>query len=618
MEKIKSTKVKVFPTAFRGPSTGTTKYNPESRLTTEFNVTNLINRLSSKDSFVISWANSIVIFNIHGYYFEINLDEFLSGVGSTWTNIYASIKLLPFLTSENGNTKYKAFTLVGREDGGSTVPPSGRILDTDSSGTFIFEGLGLHETPITPTSGEYQLHLLTGGPSSWSIPTTSKLKFKAEDVEGLPTINNSTTLNTTSTIFANTTAGTAGQLSVSQGGTSAPTWISTASVTVGKATQLETGRTIWGQSFNGTANISGAITGTGSITPTTTNTSNIGASNNVYANVYATTFVGALSGNSTTATTLQTARNIGGVSFNGSANINLPGVNIEGNQNTTGSAAKLTTSRLLQIGATGKFFNGESDVSWSLGDIGAAASSHTHTKSQITDFAHTHPISEVTNLQTELDSKQATITGAATSIVSSNLTASRALTSNSSGKVAVSAVTSTELGHVSGVTSAIQTQLNNKANHLSSYVQIHTNGSSSYIPVTSLNLLANKRYKITFNSHWYRTTMGGVFSLNATITFSSVGGTAPTIRGWWEYSPLDSSTAPTISNTLYTASISENQAGNTVTTTSSSTSVTRAMFKFEAIVTTGSANRTLTLLSSGGSAPQFTGFYDAVLFAEEV
>ena len=58
---------------------------------------------------------------------------------------------------------------------------------------------------------------------------------------------------------------------------------------------------------------------------------------------------------------------------------------------------------------------------------------------------------------------QATITGAATTITGSDLTASRAVISNASGKVAVSATTDTELGYVSGVTSAIQTQLNAKA-----------------------------------------------------------------------------------------------------------------------------------------------------------
>lgn len=64
---------------------------------------------------------------------------------------------------------------------------------------------------------------------------------------------------------------------------------------------------------------------------------------------------------------------------------------------------------------------------------------------------------------TALEGKQATITGAATSITSSDLDASKALVSNGSGKVAVSSVTSTELGYVSGVTSSIQTQINGKA-----------------------------------------------------------------------------------------------------------------------------------------------------------
>ena len=44
-----------------------------------------------------------------------------------------------------------------------------------------------------------------------------------------------------------------------------------------------------------------------------------------------------------TAATLATARTIGGVSFNGSANINLPGVNTSGNQDTSGTAAIATT-----------------------------------------------------------------------------------------------------------------------------------------------------------------------------------------------------------------------------------------------------------------------------------
>jgi hypothetical protein len=65
-------------------------------------------------------------------------------------------------------------------------------------------------------------------------------------------------------------------------------------------------------------------------------------------------------------------------------------------------------------------------------------------------------------VQTQIDSKQATITGGASTIASSDLTVSRALQSNGSGKVEVSDVTTTELGYLDGVTSAIQTQLDAK------------------------------------------------------------------------------------------------------------------------------------------------------------
>ena len=58
------------------------------------------------------------------------------------------------------------------------------------------------------------------------------------------------------------------------------------------------------------------------------------------------------------------------------------------------------------------------------------------------------------------NAKQNAITGAASTIASQNLTANRALVSNGSGKVGVSAVTSTELGYLDGVTSNIQSQFN--------------------------------------------------------------------------------------------------------------------------------------------------------------
>jgi len=66
------------------------------------------------------------------------------------------------------------------------------------------------------------------------------------------------------------------------------------------------------------------------------------------------------------------------------------------------------------------------------------------------------------SIQDQIDAKQATITGAATTIDTEDLTVSRAVVSNGAGKVAVSATTAAEIVHVSGVTSAIQTQLDAK------------------------------------------------------------------------------------------------------------------------------------------------------------
>ncbi|MBJ7622972.1 hypothetical protein HAU13_09500 [Weissella confusa] len=58
---------------------------------------------------------------------------------------------------------------------------------------------------------------------------------------------------------------------------------------------------------------------------------------------------GELTGNAATATTLKTARKIGGVSFDGSADINLPGVNKIGNQDTTGNAATAGLTRIHSV-----------------------------------------------------------------------------------------------------------------------------------------------------------------------------------------------------------------------------------------------------------------------------
>lgn len=74
----------------------------------------------------------------------------------------------------------------------------------------------------------------------------------------------------------------------------------------------------------------------------------------------------------------------------------------------------------------------------------------------VPDDSHEHVIANVDNLQTTLNGKQATITGAATTVTTSNLAGSSVLISNSSGKIAVSpTISDTELGFLNGVTNTI-------------------------------------------------------------------------------------------------------------------------------------------------------------------
>lgn len=71
--------------------------------------------------------------------------------------------------------------------------------------------------------------------------------------------------------------------------------------------------------------------------------------------------------------------------------------------------------------------------------------------------------------QSDLNSKQNTITGAATTIVSNDLVVQRVLISDVNGKISVGGATSGELNYLSGVTSSIQTQINNKLNIVDVY-----------------------------------------------------------------------------------------------------------------------------------------------------
>lgn len=132
--------------------------------------------------------------------------------------------------------------------------------------------------------------------------------------------------------------------------------------------------------------------------------------------------------------------------------------------------AGLTTNWLpLGIASTGSLttINGQSgpNVNIATGssgtDFNIAASSNTITLNLPTASASNRGLLTSSDYSAFL-AKQDAITGGASTITTTNLTANRAVISNGSGKIAASATTDTELGYVSGVTSAIQTQIDSK------------------------------------------------------------------------------------------------------------------------------------------------------------
>jgi hypothetical protein len=269
-----------------------------------------------------------------------------------------------------------AFDGSGNVTGTATIQPDSVALGTDTTGNYVATGA------VSGTG-------LSGSSSSEGGTFT--------------VTSNATALNTASTIVARDGSGNfaAGTVTAALSGNSTT------------ATALATGRTIgmtgdvvWtSASFDGSGNVTGtatiqansvalgtdttgnyvaagAVSGTGlsgsssSEGGTFTVTSNATNANTASAivardgsgNFAAGTITAALTGNASTATTLQTARTIGGVSFNGAANINLPGVNTGGNQNTSGSSASCTgnaaTATILQTTRTinGTSFNGSANI----------------------------------------------------------------------------------------------------------------------------------------------------------------------------------------------------------------------------------------------------------------
>ncbi len=125
--------------------------------------------------------------------------------------------------------------------------------------------------------------------------------------------------------------------------------------------------------FSGTSNeVEVAVSATDTVTiglPSSITANLVG---NVTGNVSGTS--GSTTGNAATATALETARNIGGVSFDGTGNIDLPGVNTAGNQATSGNAATATALATAR-NIAGQSFDGTANITIAAGDLSNVSTS---------------------------------------------------------------------------------------------------------------------------------------------------------------------------------------------------------------------------------------------------
>lgn len=188
-----------------------------------------------------------------------------------------------------------------------------------------------------------------------------------------------------------------------------------------------------------------------------------------------------------------------------------------------------------------------------------------------------------------------TFNGAVSTIKDSNLTASRALIANSSGKVAVSAVTSTELGYLDGVTSAIQTQLDGKVptsrtingKALSSNISLTASDVGALPNTTTIPTVNNATLTIQKNG-----TSVATFTANSSTNVTA-NITVPTGAAANKGVDTSISAASTSTNLPTSKAVAAFVEGKGYKTTDNNTTYTFA---------TGDSNGQIKVTPSGGSA----------------
>lgn len=185
MAYLKSTQVKVYPSAYRGVNDKGELFNPEAQLNTEFNITNL-QATSPNRSYVITayrGTNTPLRCVIRGYYFELTLDDTTLAQFEKSTevsNVYASIVVKAANNVDDTNTNYAAYTLVPYTQTTIGVPTSS--LDEKQGDDYVFTGLMLTNEPPTDATDSLLILQKQVGDDRWRVPSTSRGRFSSNQI----------------------------------------------------------------------------------------------------------------------------------------------------------------------------------------------------------------------------------------------------------------------------------------------------------------------------------------------------------------------------------------------------------------------------------------------------
>ena len=154
MTYLSSKNINIYPLAKQRLSANQ-KWN---RLTSEFNMVNIIRQLLPKNSqgFVIDWdSENIIKFNIGGYYVEANLSEVLSG-----TEVYAHLSI-----GDSGNNNLPE--VIGQDE-------------SEGSNAGKYMGMSFDNSPKAEATYTLKILSYNEDTSKWDIPDESNYPFAAD------------------------------------------------------------------------------------------------------------------------------------------------------------------------------------------------------------------------------------------------------------------------------------------------------------------------------------------------------------------------------------------------------------------------------------------------------